>query len=155
MPQWLNSFLELNSILQSLLGMGAVAIAGAAVRGIKKLSKSVRSRLSVLDELLENQQAMKDDQQKIIDRIDNLEQQGIARQRASEASLHDRIYAKYEKVLSRDPAFITMKEYNNLIKLHDAYSAIGGNGTGDKMFERICDLPIRQDDDDSLEGKEY
>ena len=118
--------------------IGGIVFAG---RQFWKLYKEIKKRNDQLDELLKGQTELDT-------RLDALEIQGNLRQEASLASLHDRIYASYEVILKRGR--VTMKELNNMSRLWKAYSTLGGNGTGKKMYERICDMPVIENEEEKL-----
>ena len=55
---------------------------------------------------------------------------------------HDRIYVLCTEYLSRNPAYITSDEYDNLQYIAKPYLKIG-NGTGKKLYSEVEKLPIR------------
>lgn len=63
-----------------------------------------------------------------------------ALEKAVIAMLHDKIFEKAEKYIKRGG--ITIKELENLRCLFTPYKALGGNGTGEKLFNDCCELPI-------------
>lgn len=134
--EWLK---ELNTALGDVLGVSLIAILAAAGRIFWKMYKELAKRNDQLDELLKGQTDLDA-------RLDTIERQGELRQEASLASLHDRIYSGYEVILKRGA--VTMKELNNMGHLWRAYSSLGGNGTGKKMYERICAMPVIEREDD-------
>lgn len=60
------------------------------------------------------------------------------------AMLHDRLFAECNKYLSLGhiPVEDAEEILNNLGILYDAYHVLGGNGTGTKLYERVCKLKI-------------
>ncbi|BDH66073.1 hypothetical protein ABG953_11610 [Enterococcus faecalis] len=135
----IRSFIELNGVITALTGVSILGLVGASFKLIRKNYKALKERDEKLDTLIAQQGEIQKD-------ISELQMQGAKRQKANIASLHDRIYSNYETILSRNPPRITMKELNNLQYLWDAYSGLGGNGTGEKMYNRVCDLPIVDDE---------
>lgn len=133
--EWLK---ELNSVLGDVLGVTLIALITGAGRLFWKMYKELSKRNDQLDELLKGQSELDE-------RLDTIEKQGDLRQEASLASLHDRIYSGYEVILRR--GYVTMKELNNMEHLWKAYSGLGGNGTGQKMYDRITQMEIRKDDE--------
>ena len=129
----MEQFLEANSWVMQVLGVSIVGGLAGACRLIWKIYKELETRNDQLDELLKGQVELDG-------RLDVIEKQGELRQEASLASLHDRIYAGYEIILKRGT--VTIKELNNMGHLWKAYSALGGNGTGKAMYERICSMPV-------------
>jgi hypothetical protein len=127
--------LEVNGTIMAFTGFTILGLVSAGFKVILKNYKELKKRNEKLDEMLQKQESIQKD-------ISELQSQGAKRQKANIASLHDRIYSNYETILSRNPPVVTMKELNNLEYLWEAYSGLGGNGTGQRMYERICDLPI-------------
>jgi hypothetical protein len=54
---------------------------------------------------------------------------------------HDRIYALCQEYLAR--GYITISEYDNLMYIYRPYRDAGGNGTGSKLIESVCELPMK------------
>lgn len=129
----LEDFSKINEIFLQVLGVGIFGALGAMARQFLKMWKELHKKNKQLDELLVGQKELGT-------RLDAIEKQGNLRQEASIASLHDRIYSGYEIILKRGA--VTMKELNNMSHLWDAYSRLGGNGTGKKMYERILEMPV-------------
>lgn len=130
---------QVNDFLLDYIGIGIIGVLTFAGRQLVKMYRELKKRNSQLDELLKGQADLDH-------RLDIIEEQGNLRQEASLASLHDRIYAGYDVILKRGA--VTMKELNNMGHLWKAYSALGGNGTGKKMYERICDMPVIQNEEE-------
>lgn len=53
---------------------------------------------------------------------------------------HDRLYALCQEYLTR--GYITISEYDNLMYIYRPYKDAGGNGTGTKLLDAVCKLPI-------------
>lgn len=70
------------------------------------------------------------------------------------ADLHDKIYREGNKLLSQ--GHITVDQMDNFVHLFKAYSMLGGNGTGEAMYNRVMQLPITFTNDKTLvdEAKE-
>lgn len=135
----IDDLIELNGLIMSLTGVGILGLVGAGFRLIRKNYKEIKTRNKKLDQIITAQEVI---QEKIID----LELQGAKRQQANVASLHDRIYSIYDEILvNRVPAYVTIDELSNLEYLWEAYSGLGGNGTGQEMYERILQLEIRKE----------
>ena len=135
----MEQFLEANGWVMQVLGVSIVGGLAGVFRLIWKIYKELETRNDQLDELLKGQVELDG-------RLDVIEKQGELRQEASLASLHDRIYAGYEIILKRGT--VTLKELNNMGHLWKAYSALGGNGTGKAMYERICSMPVIEKEDE-------
>lgn len=129
----MEGFLEINAQIAQVFGVGLVGLLAVVARMFWKMYLELKKRNNQLDELLKGQIELDG-------RLDVIEKQGELRQEASLASLHDRIYSGYEVILKRGA--VTMKELNNMSHLWNAYSGLGGNGTGHAMYERICAMPV-------------
>lgn len=66
------------------------------------------------------------------------------RQQAVEAGvqalLHDRIYGEYAQCLKK--GYADVNDIRNLEYLYRPYHALGGNGTGTELFERVKKMPV-------------
>lgn len=129
---------QINDFFRQYFGAGLIGGIIFAGRQFWKLYQEIKKRNDQLDELLKGQVELDS-------RLEIIEEQGNLRQEASLASLHDRIYSGYEVILRR--GYVTMKELNNMEHLWKAYSGLGGNGTGQKMYDRITQMEIRKDDE--------
>lgn len=66
-------------------------------------------------------------------------------ERATLASLHDRIYQEGTRLL--DKGWASVDEIDNFSHLYQPYRELGGNGTGEAMFKRVMDLPLSHEKD--------
>lgn len=58
------------------------------------------------------------------------------------AILHNKIYTLGKQYIAR--GYITVEDLDDYEHLYRAYHALGGNGTGTEIYERVKNLPIRQ-----------
>ena len=65
---------------------------------------------------------------------------GKAQDNAVKAIAHDSFYRQCRELISKDS--ITESELENLNYLHEAYTALGMNGTGEELYRRCLDKPI-------------
>ena len=65
---------------------------------------------------------------------------GKAQDNAVKAIAHDSFYRQCRELISKDS--ITESELENLNYLHEAYTALGMNGTGEELYKRCLDKPI-------------
>lgn len=56
------------------------------------------------------------------------------------AILHDRLFQSGMYFIGKGE--IGLSELKNIEKLYEAYHALGGNGTGTEVYERVMDLKI-------------
>lgn len=61
------------------------------------------------------------------------------------ALLHDRIYQACTFFLNR--GFCTLEDRSNLEYLFEPYKALGGNGTGESLYQRCLSLPFEKEDE--------
>ena len=61
---------------------------------------------------------------------------------ALKALAHDSFYRQCRTLLPQDS--ITEDELENLNYLHDAYTSLGLNGTGEELYKRCLEKPIEQ-----------
>ena len=52
------------------------------------------------------------------------------------ALLHDRLYQASQRIIEDDVP-INIHDFDNLRYIYDSYKALGGNGTGDTVFEMV------------------
>ena len=55
------------------------------------------------------------------------------------ALLHDRIYSAYAECLNK--GYASIDDIKNLEYLYKPYHALGGNGTGTELYERVKKMP--------------
>lgn len=135
---FLNKLVEIDSIFQSLFGMGFFS-------GILVLIKISWSKNKTLSDIVEKQNQLLEKQNSMENRITDIEREAGLRRDASLASLHDRIYSFCTRIINRGNA--TIKELDNLEYLWQAYSGLGGNGTGELLVNKVKELPIVDDND--------
>lgn len=59
------------------------------------------------------------------------------------AMLHDRLYQSCTHYMKE--GWIDTAGMSNIRVIYEAYHGLGGNGTGTKLYERACALPIKED----------
>lgn len=59
------------------------------------------------------------------------------------AILHDHIYQACNFYLTQDE--VDIQGLRNLEYMYKPYAAMGGNGTAKELYERVKDLPIKED----------
>lgn len=75
---------------------------------------------------------MKQDKESVDTRLKNLEQANLA-------MLHNRIYVQCAKHL--EEGFISIPDLDDLEYLFSAYKELGGNGTGETLYNKVKALP--------------
>ena len=66
------------------------------------------------------------------------------RTRADLAILHDLVYRYCCEAIAR--GYTGFDEFDDINSLYEIYTAIGGNGTGKKLYEEYCKLPKKSMD---------
>lgn len=64
--------------------------------------------------------------------------------KADKQMLHDRIFNEGARYLHQ--GYVSLDELDNFQRLCDCYFALGGNGTGHAMHEKVVALPNREPD---------
>lgn len=59
------------------------------------------------------------------------------------AMLHDRLYQSCRFYFAQ--GWVDIKGLKNIEYLYDAYHALGGNGTGTDLYNRVRAMPIKED----------
>lgn len=54
--------------------------------------------------------------------------------------LHDRLFEECQSAISE--GHISIDDMENITKIFDSYTAMGGNGTGKVLYHKVCDLPL-------------
>lgn len=57
------------------------------------------------------------------------------------AILHNKIYTLGKQYIERE--YVTIEDMKDFEYLYNAYHALGGNGTGTEIYERVKNLSIR------------
>ena len=57
------------------------------------------------------------------------------------AILHNKIYTLGKQYIERE--YVTIEDLKDFEYLYNAYHALGGNGTGTEIYEKVKNLPIR------------
>lgn len=68
------------------------------------------------------------------------DQKQDARTKALLVLLHDAVYHNCERAIHR--GYTTLIEFDNITELYNAYHALGGNGTGTELYNKVRALPI-------------
>lgn len=116
----MNSILEINSFLVAIFGVGII---GSIVRIYQLWKKSIE---------------VKEGRQKIID------DRFLKLEKAQIAILHNKIYHQCTTYL--DDGYISIDDLDDLNYMYRAYASLGGNGTGEHLYNSVKNLPNRKGD---------
>jgi len=106
-----------------------------------------------VEELTEQVSTLAGEVKKLTDKVSDLS--GLSETYADglRVSLHDRLrYLGQLHIRARE---IDLDDRANLIQMHDAYHALGGNGNLDALMHQIEKLPLKRDAVFDLERVEY
>lgn len=81
-----------------------------------------------------------------------LEQAMDQAKEASLTMLHDRLYSECSKYI--DLGHVTFSQFDNLRHIYEAYSRLGGNGTGTALYKKVASLPMVRDGWDYIKEKQ-
>lgn len=73
--------------------------------------------------------------------IKNQYAKGKIQDRALKALSHDSFFRMCRYILAKDS--MTEDELENLNYLYDTYKSLGMNGTGDELYKRCLEMPIK------------
>lgn len=57
--------------------------------------------------------------------------------------LHDRLYSECTKCIENGQ--VSFSSFDNITHLYEAYSRLGGNGTGSVLYKKVASLPLVRD----------
>ena len=66
-----------------------------------------------------------------------------AMEEASKALLHDRLYQACRHYIQQGT--VDVEALKNIEYLYNAYHALGGNGTGTELYQRVQKLPLEEE----------
>ena len=137
---FLNRLLEIDGIFQSLFGVGIFGAMTILIKMTRGRNDTLMKIVDKQNEMLNRQNGIEERIGHIEDRMGDIEAQAKLRKDALVASLHDRLYGFCTDILNR--GCVTIKELDNLEYLWQSYSGLGGNGTGELLYEKVRQLPI-------------
>lgn len=76
-------------------------------------------------------------------RLASLENRMNANDNAVQAVLHDSLYKQCTKVIYRGT--VTISELDNIEHLFNGYAGVGGNGTGEALYNKVKNLKLIDD----------
>lgn len=57
------------------------------------------------------------------------------------ANLHHTLYTECSRIIKEKE--VSIDDLDNLKYLFEGYKALGGNGTGETLYNKVCNLPIK------------
>lgn len=84
--------------------------------------------------------------------LENMKKQLSTFEVAMKALAHDKIYKLTDDYIER--GWVTLDELDNLEYLYTAYRGLGGNGTGEKRYNRVQRLPIRNQPSEFVQSRD-
>lgn len=139
---------HVNDILIGTFGISFLGIFGAGLRQLYKIAREKREENKL------NREAFKrviDNDAKQDERISKLEKHNlyIVEPRgqnlvdAQIAGLHNQIWTKSERYITR--GYLNVGELDNFEMMYQAYKNLGGNHTGDTLYQKVKSLDIKKD----------
>ena len=125
----MNDVIQFISLITAICGIPFVPALWRWYTGYKQnqLTQSMQKVNEPLIEAYKQQLAL------IKDEIETVKKSQVA-------DLHDKIYREGDKLLEQ--GHITVDQMDNFVHLFKAYAMLGGNGTGEAMYNRVIQLPI-------------
>lgn len=80
-------------------------------------------------------------------RFDILEKSLEQNNDANLTILHDRLFSECSKYI--ELGHVTFSQFDNITHIYEAYSRLGGNGTGTALYKKVASLPLVRDGLDS------
>lgn len=125
---------ELNEFAKAFFGLG---IGSIFVIGVKRVFHLIFNALT-------------HKHQKERAEVENMKTKLTSLEVAMKALAHDKIYKLTDEYIDR--GWVTLDELDNLEYLYTAYRELGGNGTGEKRYNRVQALPIRTTQSDFIKS---
>lgn len=116
-------FLEVNSLILTIFGVGFFGLLTQFFKWIRKHAK--------IKEIARQEEK------------DLVNRRLVGLEKANVAILHNKIYRQCDEHLS--DGFITIDDLDDLSYLFNAYKALGGNGTGEVLYNKVKELPNRKE----------
>lgn len=91
-------------------------------------------------------------QKKEREEMDNMKNKLSSLEIAMKAISHDKIYKLTDEYIDR--GWVTLDELDNLEYLYTAYRTLGGNGTGEKRYNRVQALPVKTSQSDFITSRD-
>lgn len=147
MLEWLDSLLEINSVLLSLFGIGIFSALWKLVKNtanvVKEKKEENKQNKKALKQLIDNNENQ-DERLKELEKYNKMaDRRAEHLSKAQKATLHNAIWNKSEVYLAR--GYVTIGELNNFDILYHAYKAVEGNHTGDMLHAKVKALPVKDE----------
>lgn len=123
----MHGFQELNSALVALTGSGIGATC-------YKIWSSISKKLAQDQAQREQEAATREKRLDKLEDNDQLQQAGIV------AMLHHELYTICNLHIAA--GHISTDDLDDLGYLFNSYHDLGGNGTGERLYKKVCELPI-------------
>ena len=84
-------------------------------------------------------------------RFSELESRMSRTEDAVQAVLHDSLYKQCTRAIARN--YVTVSELDNIEHLYSGYRGVGGNGTGELLYQKVQQLQVVNDTEFLETGK--
>lgn len=134
----LERLLQMNGIFLALFGSGMFAVIVRTGNSIVKYYGAKTKRVNDQDKDLTEMKTLLEELA-----TDNVEIKTTLRvhKRSNVSILHDKVYRNCREYLKI--GYVTVEQLDNLEYLYSSYKEQGGNGTGDNLYNRVMELPIK------------
>lgn len=131
--EWLDSLIKANTVVLALFG---ISIFGSMVKFSKWIRTHAKAKESARKAEAEERVKVRKEEKDLVNRrLEGLE-------KANVAILHNKIYRQCEQHLLE--GFITIDDLDDLSYLFNAYKSLGGNGTGETLYNKVKNLPNKE-----------
>lgn len=131
--EWLDSLIKANTVVLALFG---ISIFGAMVKFLKWIRMHAKAKESARKEEVEQEVKLRQEEKDLVNRrLEGLE-------KANVAILHNKIYRQCDHHLT--DGYITIDDLDDLSYLFNAYKSLGGNGTGEVLYNKVKSLPNKK-----------
>jgi len=135
---WLNFIGDVNTLLIAFFGVSLTRGIGQLIQYLFKIVKEKEKENKQNKEAFDR---MIDHDERQESRLTKLESSQELIVNSQLAALHNQIFNKANEYIRRDS--ITMTELDNFNTVYEAYKALGGNGTGHKLHEKVNAITIK------------
>ncbi|MGX7196716.1 hypothetical protein [Enterococcus olivae] len=139
--------IEFDALVASIFGSGIFLSLWRLGTWINKLVKAKRDENELREREIRELKKVNAEQDQRLTKVEEYQMMAEDRSqdimKAEKASLHNQIWNKADEYIKR--GYITVGELNNFDYLFQAYKSLGGNGTGDTLHRKICNLDVRDE----------
>ncbi|EJE97472.1 hypothetical protein [Liquorilactobacillus mali] len=129
---------NLDTVEQVVRILSQIGVIGLLFGAIKKWGSYLKHKKAMQKEAAAKIEQVQNDEIKGLHQSDTLLKAGVV------AMLHHEIYANCTEYLKHD--YVTAGQLNDLEYIFSSYKALGGNGTGEILYDRVKELAIKEEE---------